>query len=79
MSNLSNDIILDEVQFHIDFWQGTVLAKMLEYALETKDLEQLSKLMHESRMEMFDLEYRPTLSEWKIDTKNDYNLGEVPF
>ena len=82
MSNYYNDLKADEVSFHIDFWEGTILAKMLEHAWNTGDMEQVSKLIQESQTEMFDLEYRPTIKEYKEThpLRNiGWNLDGVPF
>jgi hypothetical protein len=70
MSNIYNDRIVDEikdleevVQWHIDYWTGTVWEKMLENALveakKTLDPTQINKLLMESSREMFEQEYQP--------------------
>lgn len=42
MSTEVNTLLFERAAEQIDRWEGTIMAKMIEYDLETEDLDQLS-------------------------------------
>lgn len=91
MSNQTNDRILDEirelgdiVQFHREYWTGTLWDYTLEEAyieaIKTLDASRINQLLMDSSKEMFDKEYSPAVEGWKKQhSKTGFNLDEVPF
>lgn len=52
MSNQANTNLYELASEHIDFWQGTLRAEVLEGDLERLDMESLSQHLVESAREM---------------------------
>ena len=52
MSNQVNTNLMELASDHIDFWQGTLRAEVLEGDLERNDMESLSQHILESAQEM---------------------------
>jgi hypothetical protein len=91
MSNQVNDRLVDEIReleevvnFHMDYWTGTIWERMLENALneakKTLDPTYVNELLMQSSREMFEQEYQPAVAEWKKNnSKSRFTLDEVIF
>lgn len=63
MSNHINTALLEDAQFHMDYWTGTLWERLIQHAVDTNDLEELDRLLKESWEEINGrLEWR---SEWE--------------
>ena len=93
MSNKVNDRILDEirelgdlVQFHRDYWTGKPMDDDLEKAyleaIKTLNTTRVNELLKKSSERMFELEYAPTIAEYKQEHPKStikFDGMEVPF
>lgn len=58
MSDTANDIIIEQAKEMIDYWQGTVIEKMLRQDLAVQDLDSLSQHTREARQQIDDINKR---------------------
>jgi len=59
MSSLINTNLLEEAAFYIDYFEGTVIGKVLQADLSTNDLEGLNYHIQDARDTAFALEFNP--------------------
>lgn len=76
MSTDSNTRLLEEAQFHMDYWTGTLWEGLIQYKVDTNDLEGLRSLLAESQKEMFDREYTLEPTYVVKPTKKTIILGD---
>lgn len=62
MSNISNDLLLEDAKFHLDFWAGTLWEKLIQHAIDQQDYDELASLCNQSWTEIHSMEYRPMVS-----------------
>lgn len=60
MSNQTNDNLLTEADFYLDYFTGTIMEKLISHDIQTNDLEQLKVHVNEARETAWKLEYHPT-------------------
>lgn len=74
MSNEVNDLIIEQAQEMIDYWEGTVIADVLRRDLAVQDLENLSKHTKEAREQIDELDRRlESYGKEKADVKSNSN------
>lgn len=61
MSNEVNTKLFERASEMIDYWSGTLHAKLIEGALDSNDLEALRGHVNKAEQAMYDIEYRPDL------------------
>lgn len=62
MSNQVNTELLEEAAFYIDYFEGTVIGKLLRQDVESGDLEDLAHHIQDARDTAFQLEYSPEIT-----------------
>ncbi len=60
MSHLTNTNLLEEADFYMDYFTGTIMEKLLRHDVEINDLEQLQVHLQEARETAWKTEYHPT-------------------
>lgn len=53
MSHDNNTVLLELAEEHINFWQGTHWAEIIQEAVDNKDLEKLHELIFTSAKAMY--------------------------
>ena len=61
MSNISNELLLEDAKFHMDYWAGTLWEKLIQHAIDQQDYDELRSLCSQSWSELHSMEYRPAL------------------
>lgn len=59
MSLQANTELMELAQYHLDYWAGEGIGKVIEADIERGDLEQLEADIKQSASLMFQLEYNP--------------------
>ena len=59
MSIEQNTRLLEEAAELIDYFEGTMIGRVLEAAIDSNDLESLDYQVMQARFMQFDLEFRP--------------------
>jgi len=54
---------------HIDYWDGTLVAKLLEYDIENNDYDALEEHIKQSMQMMFDAEYGEEIAQRMTDER----------
>lgn len=63
MSNQTNDNLVEEAMFYMDFFTGTIMEKLMEWDIHTNNMEALYEHVSEARKAAFDIEYQPIGTE----------------
>jgi hypothetical protein len=61
MSDFTNENLLDEAPFYIEYFAGTTLGEVLQSDVEHNDLESLHYHLKDAKATAFNLEYNPEL------------------
>lgn len=59
MSNQTNDTLVEEAMFYMDFFTGTIMEKLLEWDIHINDMEALQQHLKEARDASFEIAYQP--------------------
>jgi len=54
---------------HIDYWEGTQVAKILEYDIQNNDYDALEEHIKQSMQLMFDTEYAEEIAQRMTDER----------
>ena len=54
---------------HIDYWEGTLVAKLLEYDIANNDYDALEEHIKQSMQMMFDTEYGEEIAQNMTDER----------
>ena len=54
---------------HIDYWEGTLIAKLLEYDIANNDYKALAEHLKQSSSLMFDNEYQERYADYISDER----------
>ena len=60
MSDTTNTELLEDAEFLMDYWTGTLYEKLIDYAIKQNDLDYLHRLVQDARNEMYRQEYNPS-------------------
>lgn len=60
MSNATNENLLEEADFYMDYFTGTIMEKLISHDIQTNDLESLRAHLKEAREIAWKSEYHPT-------------------
>lgn len=62
MSNQVNTDLLEQANFHLDYWSGTLWEKLIQHAIDQKDYEELQRLCKQSWDEIYKIEFTPLVA-----------------
>ena len=76
---MANNIkeLLELAADHIDYWEGTLIAKMLEYDIENNDYKSLEEHIKHSAQLMFEHEYDGQYSDYLSDDRAEAMFQEA--